>query len=86
MSTARMVVAIGSLAKQTCVFGYVDNLDGYENFLGDNFPPCRREFTNCNPENFNLFVIDPWCFAACSFPSYDWAELFALDREERSIY
>lgn len=52
MSTAGMAVAIGPLAQQTCVLGYVDNLDGYKNFLGDNLPPCRREFTNCNPESF----------------------------------
>lgn len=52
MSTARMVVATGPLEQQTCVLGYVDNLDGYKNFLGDNIPPCRREFTKCIPENF----------------------------------
>lgn len=43
-----MAVACGHVAHETCVLGYVDN----PNFLGDNFPSCRREFTNCNPDNF----------------------------------
>lgn len=47
-----MAVAFGPIAHDTCVLGCVDNPDACKNFQGDNLPSCRREFTECSPDNF----------------------------------
>lgn len=84
MSTARMAVAFGPVAHKTWVLRYVGNPDGYEEFLGNNVPSCRREFTNS--DNFIYLEYDLGVLLFASF--HDMSKLkflFQIDGGEAVI-